>query len=71
MLEIKKLLADYLGVDPSDIKDDDRLTEELHMNLADLTDFANILEKKGYDLSKIDYNEVETFNEYVESITGV
>ena len=69
--QIKALLATYLGIEPSDIDDNDTLVNELHMGPTDFTDFGGILEENGFDLTKVDYEEIETFIEYVESIVGI
>ncbi len=66
--KIRKELADYLGTDPEDIDDESVLTEDLHMQPTDLTDFAEILSSAGYDISKLDFTEIETFSELVDAV---
>ena len=68
--KIRKELADFLGIEPEDIADESILTEDLHMKATDLTDFTEILSNLGYDTSKIDYTELETFVELVEAVTA-
>lgn len=68
--KIRKELADFLGIEPEDIADESILTEDLHMKATDLTDFTEILSNLGYDTSKIDYTELETFTELVEAVTA-
>ncbi len=68
--KIRRELADYQGVDPEDIEDDSVLSEDLHMQPTDLTDFSEILTTAGYDTSKLDFTEVETFGELVDAVTA-
>lgn len=64
--KITKLLADFLGVDTSDITPDDSLTEDLHMTPADLTDFMEVLTTSGIDTSKLNMAEIETLEDLHE-----
>lgn len=68
--KIKRELADYLGVDMEDIEDDTEFTTDLHMDAVALTDFMEILGKAGYDISSLDFNEIDTFLELVETLTA-
>lgn len=68
--KIRKLLADFLGVDVEDIEDESVLSIDLHMNSANLTDFTESIGSQGYDTSKIDLSEIETFLDLVESIVS-
>lgn len=67
--KITKLLADFLGVEPTDITEDDSLTEDLHMTPTDLVDFTDILEKSGIDTTGLDFTEVETVTDLYEKFT--
>lgn len=40
---VKKQLADYLGIEPEDIGDEDSLREDLHMSSTDISDFFHSL----------------------------
>jgi acyl carrier protein len=64
--KITKLLADFLGVEPSDITDDDSLIEDLHMTPSDLSDFSELLGKSGFDTSTLDLTEIETVSDLYE-----
>ncbi len=68
--KVKRELADFLGVDMEDIEDETVLREDLHMKATDLTDFSEILATAGYDTSKLDLTEIETFSELVEALTA-
>ncbi|MFI5241176.1 MAG: acyl carrier protein [Microgenomates group bacterium] len=67
--KVKKLLADFLGVDPEDIDDEAFLAEDLHLDPTSLTDFMEILKNEGFDTSKANLEEIETFSELVENLS--
>jgi len=69
-VKINKLLANHLGVEPEDIENDDSLSEDLHMTAVELTDFVHVLEKEGYPLSEIDYTELDTVGDLIDSISS-
>lgn len=66
--KIRKLLSASLGIEPEDVEDDFSLTEDLHMKSTDLTDFSLILSKEGFDTENLDFTEIETFADLVDSI---
>ena len=66
--KIKSALANYLGLEPEDISDDDSLTADLHMKPTDLTDFAESLENINIDTSKLDFTEIDTFSDLLENL---
>jgi acyl carrier protein len=68
--KIKRELADYLGVDMEDIEDETELTTDLHMDAVALTDFMEILSKAGFDITQLDFTEIDTFLELVEALTA-
>lgn len=63
---IKRLLAECLGVESDDIKDDDSFKEELHMNPIVLTDFSQKLIENGYDTEAIDFSEIDDLENLYE-----
>ena len=67
--KVKKLLADFLGVDVDDIKNEYTLSGELHMAPSDITDFVEILKTDGVDTSSLVLTEAETFDDLIESLT--
>ena len=67
-LDIKNLLATQLGVEASDIGDEDSLTDDLQMKATDLTDFLEILENRGINTSSIDMREIETVSELIDAL---
>lgn len=66
---VKKALSDFLGIEPDDIEDDYSLTEDLHMKPTDLTDFMQILNRMNIRTDNLDFSEIETFSDLIESIT--
>lgn len=68
--KVKRELADYLGIDAEDVDDDSILAEDFHMKPNDLTDFMEILTTAGFDTSKMELTEIETFSDLVEDLTA-
>jgi acyl carrier protein len=68
--KIKKLLAEFLGIELSDLSDEDMLRDDLHMGPVDLTDFAQILSDNGLDIKVEDWNEIETVSEIHEYVNA-
>ena len=68
MDKVKQLLANHLGVDLEDIENETTLTNDLHMTALDLTDFTEKLKANGFDTSKVDLAEIETFSDLVEAL---
>jgi len=68
-VKIKKLLAEHLGVDPEEIKEDDYFSDDLHMSATDLTDFTETLSNSGFSTESLDLTSVETVGELIEEVT--
>ena len=68
--KIRRELADFLGVDMEDIEDETEFTTDLHMDAVALTDFMEILNTAGFDTSGLDFNEIDTFLELVDTLTA-
>lgn len=67
--KVKGSLAAFLGIEPEDIEDDFSLTEDLHMQPTDLTDFMEILSKMNFEVEDMDFSEIETFSDLIEWLT--
>ena len=67
--KVRQELANYLGVDLEDIEDESVLAVDLHMTALDLTDFEQVLKNNSFDTSKIDFTEIETFEDLIEGLT--
>lgn len=68
--KIKKILAGLLGTEPEDIDDDDSLTADLHINTGDLSELLKALEENGFEVSSLDFSEIETFGDLVETLSS-
>lgn len=68
-VSIKKLLAQHLGVEPEDIKDEDSFVVDLHMRATDLSDFFETL-ATSVNTSGLDLTEIETVGELIESLSS-
>lgn len=67
-VKIKNMLADFLGVEADDIKDEYFLASDLHMTPSDLTDFVETLKTEGIDTANLDLTQIETFEDLVEKL---
>lgn len=65
---IKEYMAEYLGIEPEDISEDDSLRDDLHMRPVDITDFIETLSLKGIDTSQLNFDEIETFADLIEAL---
>jgi hypothetical protein len=70
LVSVKEALADQIGVESTDILDEDSFSEDLHMRATDLADFMSTLGNMGFDTSKIDFAEIETFKELEEHLSS-
>ncbi len=66
--KLKEILADYLGVEIEDINDGDSFSQDLHISPLDLADFIHGLSSHGFDTSKVNLGELETFEDLTESL---
>jgi|GEM_PF-1650593 hypothetical protein len=66
---VAKALADHIGVEADDIKDDDFFFDDLHMNPTELTDFVHEIESLGVDSTKINLEELETFEDLLDQVS--
>ena len=67
-LTIKKLLADRIGTEVEDIKDDDFLSDDLHMTAGDISDFLHSIQEK-YEFEFDDIPGVETVQDLIDEIS--
>lgn len=68
--KVKQMLADYIGAEVEDIKDEDFLVDDLHMSATEIADFVDSLDNAGIDISKIDMSELEAVEDLLESISS-
>lgn len=67
---VKKVLAEQIGVDPEDIKDEDVFSDDLHMTAANLSDFIETLKIRKIDVTKVDLTEITTVEELIEILSS-
>ncbi len=68
--QVIKSLADHLGVEPEDIKDEDSLSADLHMRPSDLSDFMTNLQETNSEVGNIDLTELETVSDLIDALGG-
>ena len=61
------IISEQIGVNPSDIKLEDRLGGDLHMSASDISDLSVKLKEKDLDLSEI--NLETTVESLVEDLS--
>lgn len=61
-----KLLAEQIGVEPEDIKEDDSFSEDLHMSPAEFSDFLHVLTNSGFTVSSSDLTGIETVEDLLD-----
>lgn len=68
--KIKPRLAEIIGVEEEDIKNDDLLIEDLHMSASDISDFVHELENEGLNINKIDFNDIMTVEDLLDAVSS-
>lgn len=68
--KIIKIIAQQIGIEPQDIKLEDTLREDLHMDSQDLSELQNHLVEKGFDEEKIDLTEIQTVSDLIDLFTS-
>lgn len=66
---IKNTLANQIGVEKDDLKDEDVLSDDLHMGPSEIVDYFNELEKLGFDPTLIEKPEEQTLGDIVETFS--
>lgn len=61
------LISDHLGVDKSDITEEDNFKDDLHMSASDLTDLAELIQDK-WSIANIDFSKISTVGDLVDYI---
>lgn len=65
---VKEVLAEKIGVEPTDIELEDTFRNDLHMSATNLSDFVKSLEKRKINIEKIDLTQILTVKDLVETI---
>lgn len=61
-------LADFLGVTKEDITTEDSLTEDLHINPSDLSDYLESLGGKGLNTNDLKMDNIDTVGELIDEL---
>jgi len=67
---VKNIIADMLGLDVSDIHEEDILLEDLHMGPADLTDLLERLSDAGLPTVEVSFDETETVGDLIDILSS-
>lgn len=65
---VLKKLAEHIGVDVDDINLDDSLTEDLHLNPAEITDIFQKLSDSQIEIDENKIENIETVSDLIEHI---
>ncbi len=63
---IRESLSQLLGVEETDIQMEDSFKEDLHMGPAEITDFVQLMSKKGINTDNLNTEEIETVSDLVD-----
>ena len=66
--KLLEYIADHVGVEHDDIKLEDSLSEQLHMNAAQIIDLMNALKGRGVEIEGVDLEEVNTVSELLDAL---
>ena len=67
-------LAEHIGVETEDINLQDSLVEDLHLNIAEISDFLQELSKEGIEIEETKYKNIKTISDlinYILSLPGI
>ena len=67
---VKNIVSLMLGLDTSDLHDEDFLYDDLHMGPADLTDLSERLSEAGLNVEKLDFQETETLGDLIDLLSS-
>lgn len=63
------VISEQIGVNSGDIKVEDRLGTDLHMSASDISDLAEKLKEKDFDVDISDLNLQTTVNNLIEDLS--
>lgn len=67
-IEIKKILAEQLGIEVGEINLRDSLREDYLMSASDLTELLHSLIELGFKEDAFDFTEIETVEDLIEAV---
>lgn len=68
--EIKRVLSDHLGIEPTDISEEDTFMEDLHMKPTEFADFLEELNEEGFDTTDLDLSSISSVADLLESLSS-
>lgn len=68
--KIKKILAEFLGVEESDISDDDDFVTDLLMEPSSIFDFQEKLNASEIEAAHIDFKEIHSIDDLMDALEG-
>lgn len=67
-VKIKRLLAEFLGIEIEDMTDDDTFEDTYQMSAINITDFFELLEENDIVVPKDSIDEIETVGDLLEIV---
>lgn len=61
-------LAEHIGVEADDINLDDFLDEDLHLNVAEISDFLQKLSEEGMEIEESKLENIDTVSDLIDEI---
>lgn len=69
--KVIELLAEVIGVERDDIKPQDDIKEDLHMDVDEQVMFTERLKELGIEDEEIDFSKIETVEDLIEHIQSI
>ncbi|MBU0998206.1 hypothetical protein KJ570_01580 [Patescibacteria group bacterium] len=61
-------LAEHIGVETEDINLQDSLVEDLHLNIAEISDLLQELSEEGIEIEETNLKSIETVSDLIDYI---
>ncbi|MFH1971251.1 MAG: hypothetical protein ABIJ05_02610 [Patescibacteria group bacterium] len=61
-------LAEHIGVEAEDINLEDFLDDDLHLNIAEISDFLQKLSEEGIETENLEFENIETVSDLIDQI---
>jgi acyl carrier protein len=66
---IRVKLAEEIGVELDDIKEEDTFSDDLHMSPSEFSDFLSDLNIEGVEIAGLDIDSTSSVGELIEAVT--
>jgi|GEM_PF-3412483 len=67
--DVKDIISKQLGIDVSDISNEDSLVSDLRMGPIELSDLSALLEKAGFNIEGLDFANIDTVSDIFDYIS--